>query len=96
MEPQDFKFNLGDQLRDTITGFTGVCVSRSQWLSNCNTYGIKADGSISPRTLDEKGMPKDTQHFDEPMLEIVTPSVMKASRETGGPKRDPGQPMSHS
>ena len=36
-----FKFNLGDRVRDEITGFEGVVVVRSQWLNNCNTYGVQ-------------------------------------------------------
>lgn len=85
MEPNDFKFNLGDVLRCSINGFEGVCVSRSQWLANCNTYGIQ------PRDLDDKGMPKESKHFDEPLLALVETGAITPSRETGGPERIPGR-----
>ena len=82
IEPKepDFKFNLGDEIRDVITGFTGIITARSQWLSNCNTYNVQA------RTLHE-GKPIDVKHFDEPQLELVKKTVVPEKRGTGGPER---------
>lgn len=78
-EPQ-FKFNLGDRVRDAITGFEGILTCRTQWLNNCNTYGVQ------PTTLKD-GVPMERAHFDEPQLELVEEKVMEAHRETGGPER---------
>jgi len=74
----NFKFNLGDELEDSITGFAGVAVTRSQWIHNCNTYGIK------PKTLKD-GIPMENQWFDEPQLKLVNTKVMKVKNDTGGP-----------
>ena len=79
-KPRDFKFNLGDKVKDDITGLEGIVIYRSQWLNNCNTYGIQ------PTDLHE-GKPVDKQHFDEPQLTIVKEKVFKAKRDTGGPSR---------
>ena len=75
-----FKFELGDKVRDTITGFSGIIVVRSQWLNNCNTYGLQ------PTELKD-GVPQERIHFDEPQLVVVKEKAAKASRRTGGPER---------
>jgi hypothetical protein len=76
-EPE-FKLNLGDKVKDVITGYTGIIVYRSQWLHNCNTYGVKSQDL-------KDGKPMDLQHFDEPQLEIIKEKVVKEKRDTGGP-----------
>jgi len=76
----DFKFNLGDIVKDTITGFEGVVTLRSQWLNNCNTYGVQ------PQELKD-GIPQERQHFDQPQLKLITEKEHKESRKTGGPTR---------
>lgn len=73
----NFKFELGDELEDTLTGYSGVCVYRTQWLTNCNVYGLQ------PRGLRE-GKIREREQFDEPRLRIVEQSVATPSRDTGG------------
>lgn len=78
----DFKFDLGDEAKDTITGFAGVIVSRTQWLNNCNTYGLQ------PKKLDSAtGKIQERDHFDELQLKLVKAKTIKPSRKTGGPSR---------
>jgi len=74
----DFVFELGDRVKDVISGFTGIINSRSQWLYNCNTYGVKSE------TLHE-GKIVDPQYFDEPQLELVDELVFENKRDTEGP-----------
>lgn len=74
----NFKFSLGDDVVDIITGFTGIIIYRSQWLHNCNTYGVRS------RELKD-GKIQDLQAFDEPQLKIKKEKVVKEKRETGGP-----------
>lgn len=57
-EPE-FKHALGDEVRDQITGFSGILVCRNQWVHNCNTYGVR------PLELKD-GVPQDLHYFDEP------------------------------
>jgi len=83
-KPKEFKFELGSEVKDIITGFKGVVVHRGQWLNNCNTYTVK------PRALKD-GMPQEAQHFDEPQLELIEEDCFKPSRETGGPERKVSQ-----
>lgn len=78
MKPNPFVFELGQEVRDIISGFTGIVRSRSQWLTGCNTYGV------SSRELKD-GKPQDPVWFDEHILvstggESVQP--VYASNET--------------
>lgn len=83
-EPE-FKFNLGDKLRDKITGFEGIAVGRHQWINNCNTYSIK------PQMLKD-GAPQDSHSFDEPQLDLVEEkAIPDINRKTGGPERPIGK-----
>ena len=75
-----FKFNLGDDVRDSITGFEGVVVCRTQWIHNCNAYGLQ------PRKMKD-GKPGERHHFDEPSLELIKAETEKPERNTGGPER---------
>ena len=76
----NFKFDNGDKVKDKITGFTGIIVRRTQWLNNCNTYGVQ------PEKLKD-GIPQNVQSFDEPQLKSVKKEIHKVSQRTGGPNR---------
>lgn len=78
----NFKFSLGDVVKDSITGFTGVVIHRTQWLNMCNNYGVKS------RELKD-GMPQESVGFDEPQLSLVEEGAVPSSRDTGGPPRMP-------
>ena len=80
-----FKFNLGSEVRDKITGFVGIVVSRHQWINNCNTYS-----AMSQKLKD--GMPQESARFDEPQLELVKKDVVESNTKTGGPDRKVQQP----
>jgi hypothetical protein len=84
---QDFKFELGEEVMDKITQFHGIITSRTQWLTNCNTY------SVQSRELNE-GKPIERQWFDEPMLERVSEKVRQTEFDFERKKTDkPGGPV---
>jgi hypothetical protein len=58
-----FKYSLGDHLRDRISGFDGIVMCRTEYLHNCNRYGL------APRNVDKDGKPKDSIYFDEDQVE---------------------------
>ena len=68
---------LGDTVKDTITGFTGVVVCDSKWLHGCRRL------SVQPRELKD-GKPIDIQSFDEPQLELVEAPAEPSTGDTGG------------
>jgi hypothetical protein len=88
---KEFKFALGDPVKDLVTSFEGIVVSRHDWLNNCNTYGIQ------PQTLKD-GAPQDRFTFDEPQLSLVEgkeniiTKKLKKKKKTGGPERKVVQP----
>lgn len=75
----EFLYNLGDKAKDRITGFTGIIIARTQWLTNCNTYALKY-------TKLHENKPMDAQWFDEPNIEIVKKKeALEPKKKTGGP-----------
>lgn len=76
-----FKFDLGQLVRDKITGFNGIVVARTEYLTGCSRY------SVQSRKLDEKGKPQDWLAFDEDQLELKTKEPIKI-----GPQKIPGGP----
>lgn len=72
-----FKYELGDKIKDLVTSFIGIVVCRSQWLNNCNTYGVQSQ-SLKDNT------PQEKVWFDEPQLVLVEKNCIKSVRDTGG------------
>ncbi|RLA60506.1 MAG: hypothetical protein DRQ89_12765 [Epsilonproteobacteria bacterium] len=80
---ENFKIPLGSKVEDNITDYKGIVVSRTQYLTNCNVYGIRS-------TELKEGKPADIVYIDEPQLTVVNPEpVIKESRRTGGPTEAP-------
>lgn len=49
---------LGDRVRDKVTGFEGVVVSRTEWLHGADFV------QVQPPTVDAAGAPAAMQQFD--------------------------------
>lgn len=58
-----FKFDLGDKVKERITGFEGVVVCQSRYLTGCNRYAVQSQEL-------RDGKPADWVYFDEDMLVI--------------------------
>ncbi len=73
---------LGDEVKDTITGFKGVAICRHTYLQGCDRITV-----IDKSTKDK---PEPTElNFDEPQL-IVTKAkkvVGNGDTDRGGPDR---------
>lgn len=50
---------LGDLVRDKISGYEGIVIAETRWLNMCTRYTLQARGT------GEKGKPIDSQTFDE-------------------------------
>ena len=77
-------FELGDLLRDRVSGLQGVAMCRSEYLYGCFRWGI------APREV-ESSKPAEWVHFDEPQLELVEAGVVRRPNSvetTGGPRPD--------
>lgn len=56
---------VGQYVRDVITGYEGVAVCRSEWLHGCVRISVQA------QSLTDDGEPTKLQCFDEPQLEVL-------------------------
>ena len=75
----EFKFKTGDEVKDRITGFSGVVMCRTQYLTGCNRY------SVMSKKLEDK-RPAEWIAFDEDQL-IETGKIKKIkTRNVGGVK----------
>lgn len=81
----DFIFQNGDTVKDETTGFQGIVVSCSSFLSGCNRYGLQ------PKVKKDGSMP-EAQWFDEPRLKLVKRAIKQVDTRavrTGADIRDP-------
>lgn len=80
--------NLGDKVKDQVTGFTGIVIAKTIWLYGCDRV------SVQPQDLDKDGKVKESQTFDEKQLILVKAGVVKteakieSTKRTGGPRND--------
>ena len=75
--------NLGDEVRDTLSGFRGIAIARHIYLHGCERISIQPP-------VDKEGKLPETACFDEPQLEVIrekkqTRKVPK--KKTGGPEK---------
>jgi len=79
----EFKFELGEVLKDTITGLRGVVMGRTQYITGCTHYGLLT------RKLNKDGKVPDWEWMDEMRLQRTgekTPLHSNLVPKTGKPK----------
>lgn len=77
--------NLGDRVKDTVSGFSGIAVAKVTYLQGCDRVAIQA-----PVKKNEK--PAEWMYFDEPQLKVLKRGAVKqGERITGGYKPDKAQ-----
>lgn len=57
--------NLGDRVKDRISGFQGIAVARTEWLYGCVRI------TIQPEKSAKDGKPLENNTFDEPQCEVL-------------------------
>ncbi len=70
--------NLGDKVKDKVSGFTGIVIGKTEWLHGCTRCivqpPVKKDGTLP-----------ENNAFDEPQLELVSKRKgEKSKKQTGG------------
>ena len=76
-----FKFNLGEILKDNVTGFKGAVMARSDYFTGCRHYGLQA------QTLKD-GKPLDWEWIDEVRLirmKNAKKILPEPTKDNGGP-----------
>ena len=70
---------LGSKARDTISGFEGIVVAKTEWLNGCVRY------TLEPTKLKDDGSTLDDETFDVQQLEAIEEAKPKEKASTGGP-----------
>lgn len=75
--------NLGDKVKDSVTGFVGIAIGRTVWLHGCNRITVQPEG------VNKEGKTFESNSFDEPQLLVVKKAKVKeGSHNTGGPRQN--------
>jgi hypothetical protein len=78
--------NLGDKVRDPVTGIEGIAYAKAHYLQGCDRIGIQ-----QPAFKDKEGntVVPDLWFVDEPQLIVVKDGVVRGqdSVSIGGPSR---------
>ena len=73
--------DLGDFVKDTVSGFKGVAISKHIYLQGCNRI------TVQPPIKKNGELPK-VESFDEPQLVVLKPKrEIKRGRRPGGPAK---------
>lgn len=75
-----FKFELGQVVKEVVTGFTGVIMSRTEYITGCKQYGL-----LSRELNKETGRPSEWLWFDEERL-VATAEKVSLADSIGGPQ----------
>lgn len=78
---------LGDLVRDKITGFTGIVECISEWLNNCRRITVKSQAL-------KDGVPQDNHTFDAPQIVVLKKGYfdnISEAEKTGGPEIKPAR-----
>lgn len=75
---------LGDKVRDSLTGYTGTVIARTEWLHGCVRLTVQANEL-------KDGKPVASHTFDEPQAELVEESLKPAAKPSGGPTPEPSR-----
>jgi len=71
------KFNLGDKIRDKVSGLEGIATARLEYLNGCVQYGIGGKA-------DKDGKIADTHYIDHTQLELVEKDSLKVNAKDTG------------
>jgi len=75
------KIKLGNKVRDKITGFEGIVISRVEYINKCTQFCVK------PK-MDEDGKMPDGEYIDIEQLEVIGKGIKIKANPSGGPQRD--------
>ena len=75
--------NLGDEVKDTVSGFKGIATARHSYLQGCDRISVQPP-------IDKDGKHPDSCGFDEPQLKVTKEAKIKrqaALLNPGGPEK---------
>jgi hypothetical protein len=90
----EFQIELGERVKDRITGLKGIVAARIQYMTGCNQYGVntrklKADGNLPDLVwIDESRLEQlGGERFTLPEPRILAPARGRIEIR-GGPARE--------
>ena len=72
------KIQLGDTVKDTITGITGIAVARINWIAGCDRI------IVQPKAIKKGSELPDSFTLDEPLLKIIKRATRKKKKDNNG------------
>lgn len=82
--PVKKQVELGMQVRDIVSGLTGIVISKAEYLNGCVRFGVEPKGT--------KTKVSESEWVDEQQLVIVkvdTPARRIVQKRVGGPRPVP-------
>jgi hypothetical protein len=77
------KVELGDRVKDSISGCQGIAIARTTYLTGCDRIGVQGEAL-------KDGAPIDWQWFDVNQLKVVKKGAKKiVGEKPGGPRPAP-------
>jgi hypothetical protein len=67
------EIEMGDIAKDELTGFEGVVIGRTHWLTNCDRL------TLQPQAVDKEGQPSKSNSFDITHCRLVKKGVIACS-----------------
>lgn len=77
------EIQLGQEVKDKVTGFKGIAVAKTTFLQGCRRIVIQ------PK-VNKEGVMSESQSFDEPDLEVIGHGILPKPEPE--PKKPPGGP----
>lgn len=77
-EKVQFKFAVGDEVTETVTGFVGIITAQFHYLNGCKRYLLEGK-------VDKPGGKPEELAYDEDRLELTKAPNAKVPATGGGP-----------
>ena len=75
---------LGQKVKDTLSGVKGTVIARTEWLFGCVRVTIQPTG-------EKDGVPFDAFSVDEPQVEVIGQKKALKAAPAHGPRTDAGR-----
>jgi len=72
---------LGEKVRDKVTGFVGIATARIKYLNGCIQFCVKPE-------VTEPGKMPDGIYIDDIQLEVIGEGLTVIQEPDGGPQQD--------
>lgn len=79
------KIELGDEVKEKVTGYTGVVIAKTEWLTGCARYAIQ------PK-MNKDGKIPEARDFDGAAISIIKKGKVKIKQTQEEVENGAGSP----